>query len=268
MNLNKNISVWRGSDTPPTEYHLWIKDGLLYIYSDGQWKELVFTACQNQIKDLYECKQDTLVSGVNIKTINDESLLGEGNIVIEAPDMTDYSKVNGDNKFTGNNSFSKALTVDYTKIASDGITLPSGTKYSHDEIKLQNGTVIYGYGLYQLNSKMKLSGQEGCFSFMFDDLSASQIYRDHVRTKAIKGFNDYTSDYLILDRKKSVLSLNYTQYTPTEIKYLNKTIPLADIVVVSDLEETKNVVATTNQRLTKLEEDINTILESINNGNS
>lgn len=25
-NLNRNISVWRGNNTPPTEYHLWIKD--------------------------------------------------------------------------------------------------------------------------------------------------------------------------------------------------------------------------------------------------
>ena len=24
--INKNISVWRGNDTPPTDYHLWIKD--------------------------------------------------------------------------------------------------------------------------------------------------------------------------------------------------------------------------------------------------
>ena len=26
INLNKNISVWRGNNTPPTDYHLWIKD--------------------------------------------------------------------------------------------------------------------------------------------------------------------------------------------------------------------------------------------------
>ena len=26
INLNKNISVWRGNNTPPTDYHLWVKD--------------------------------------------------------------------------------------------------------------------------------------------------------------------------------------------------------------------------------------------------
>jgi hypothetical protein len=25
MSINKNISVWRGDDTPPTDYHIWIK---------------------------------------------------------------------------------------------------------------------------------------------------------------------------------------------------------------------------------------------------
>jgi hypothetical protein len=33
MEINKNISVWRGSDTPPTNYHLWLKDdNKLYKY--------------------------------------------------------------------------------------------------------------------------------------------------------------------------------------------------------------------------------------------
>lgn len=39
--LNKNISVWRGNDTPPTDYHLWEKeDGSLYTKVNEEWKEL------------------------------------------------------------------------------------------------------------------------------------------------------------------------------------------------------------------------------------
>lgn len=35
-NINKNVSVWRGNNTPPTDYHLWIKsDGNMFI-NDGQ----------------------------------------------------------------------------------------------------------------------------------------------------------------------------------------------------------------------------------------
>ena len=39
MNINKNISVWRGDNTPPTDYHLWIKsDGTSLIKVDNQYK--------------------------------------------------------------------------------------------------------------------------------------------------------------------------------------------------------------------------------------
>ena len=51
-------------------------------------------------------KQDTLVSGTNIKTVNGESILGEGNIVISggggSADLTNYyTKTEIDNMFNG-----------------------------------------------------------------------------------------------------------------------------------------------------------------------
>ena len=43
--INKNISIWRGSATPPTNYHLWEKeDGGLYVYLDEKWQHLVTPA--------------------------------------------------------------------------------------------------------------------------------------------------------------------------------------------------------------------------------
>lgn len=39
MNINKNISVWRGDNPPPTDYHLWIKsDGTSFIKTNNQYK--------------------------------------------------------------------------------------------------------------------------------------------------------------------------------------------------------------------------------------
>lgn len=36
--MNKNISVWRGIDPPPTNTHVWIKPNrTINIYSKGQW---------------------------------------------------------------------------------------------------------------------------------------------------------------------------------------------------------------------------------------
>lgn len=37
MNINKNISVWSGSETPPTKYHLWIKNDGQYIFDGEDW---------------------------------------------------------------------------------------------------------------------------------------------------------------------------------------------------------------------------------------
>lgn len=38
MNINKNISVWRGNNTPPTDYHLWIKDdGSQFLNINNKW---------------------------------------------------------------------------------------------------------------------------------------------------------------------------------------------------------------------------------------
>lgn len=37
MNINKNISVWSGSETPPTKYHLWIRNDGQYIFNGKDW---------------------------------------------------------------------------------------------------------------------------------------------------------------------------------------------------------------------------------------
>lgn len=39
MEINKNISIWRGNTAPPTSNHLWQKDGKLYHYDGTSWKE-------------------------------------------------------------------------------------------------------------------------------------------------------------------------------------------------------------------------------------
>jgi predicted phosphodiesterase len=38
MAINKNISIWKGDENPPTKYHLWVKDnGDICAYLDGKW---------------------------------------------------------------------------------------------------------------------------------------------------------------------------------------------------------------------------------------
>lgn len=57
-NLNKNISVWRGDSTPPTNYHLWIKsDNLIYIYKDNKWQEITGINQMKYLTNVYQTHQ-------------------------------------------------------------------------------------------------------------------------------------------------------------------------------------------------------------------
>lgn len=38
--INKNISVWRGDQNPPTEYHLWLKEGKLFAKINADWEQI------------------------------------------------------------------------------------------------------------------------------------------------------------------------------------------------------------------------------------
>lgn len=49
----------------------------------------------NTVNDIVDNKQDTLVSGTNIKTINNESILGRGNITIEVGNDAVWGAITG-----------------------------------------------------------------------------------------------------------------------------------------------------------------------------
>ena len=59
-------------------------EGTRFLSDDGTYKKVPVPSISNlATKDELNLKQDTLVSGTNIKTINGNSLLGEGNIEIQ-----------------------------------------------------------------------------------------------------------------------------------------------------------------------------------------
>lgn len=100
MNLNKNISVWRGNSTPPTDYHLWEKeDGNLLTKIENNWLSLTspndkltldriekiadklnklqikeVTASNTNILKSYQLKVDDEAFGVTIDIPKDKSL--------------------------------------------------------------------------------------------------------------------------------------------------------------------------------------------------
>lgn len=73
------IKVWKEAPT----------DSKLYGRQSAQWVEIQLPTDYVTEEDLnteLDAKQDTLVSGTNIKTINGTSLLGSGNITLETPE--------------------------------------------------------------------------------------------------------------------------------------------------------------------------------------
>ncbi len=74
--IDKNISVWRGNLTPPTQYHLWLKEDKLYHYNGEEWVE-------NQI-DQATSKNDGLMSKEDKNRLD--------NLVYDNLDSEDSSK--------------------------------------------------------------------------------------------------------------------------------------------------------------------------------
>lgn len=78
-------------------------------------------------------KQDKLISGTNIKTINNQTLLGSGNITISGGGSGDVTKA-GNNIFTGNNTFTTFVHF------SRGIELTNANEDVHYYLDLDSNT--------------------------------------------------------------------------------------------------------------------------------
>ena len=119
-----NIEVAKKSDIPSTD-NLATKDELTAVETVANNADAKADAATSRIEGVETTlgnKQDTLVSGTNIKTINSQSILGEGNIEVTIPDATtatsgamsaaDKTKLDSiSNEWTGTQSEYDALTT-------------------------------------------------------------------------------------------------------------------------------------------------------------
>ena len=82
-------------------------------------------------------KQNTLVSGTNIKTVNGESVLGSGNILIKsAPDL--------DNKTITQNSSSQLQAIGVIdQRTSSAVKTWTGTKAQYDALSTKDSNTLY-----------------------------------------------------------------------------------------------------------------------------
>ena len=104
--VNQNSGVLKSWTGTLVEYNaLETKsDDTMYVITDDD-SEGVNVYTKSEVDDLLNNKQDTLVSGTNIKTINGETLLGSGNIKIEAGSsgsdyVIEYQMPTAENNYT------------------------------------------------------------------------------------------------------------------------------------------------------------------------
>lgn len=148
---------------------------VLKSVSPTVWVQTAYTKAK--VDELLELKQDTLVSGTNIKTINGESVLGSGDIEITgggAVDLSDYykktetySKVEVDTKIadipTTDLSGYYNKTETYSKVETNSLVatkqdvLVSGTS-----IKTINGQSVLGSGDIEITDEgsVQLTGNQ------------------------------------------------------------------------------------------------------------
>ena len=140
-------------------------------------RDIISSFCEldNRLKQLEECcnnKQDKLVSGVNIKTINNLSLIGIGNINTKSKEFENYYTKNEINNILANISLGSSnirylIVFDSNNKDYVDLGLPSGTLWSTENL---NG--YYQFGKLDTIEKTKYAppyhGDPGIIDREFD----------------------------------------------------------------------------------------------------
>lgn len=185
-NINKNISVWRGDTTPPTDYHLWeTSDGIIKTKINGEWKQLTSpTDKENVDKSIYEIST----------ALHDENrihyLLKHNN----APDS---------------NLNLEAVT-----------TSKSGLMTSGDKIKLD--TNIYNLGYFNTSGDAEQAASQPEISGN-NEIALIQ-YRYGLKSGLIiQQVGDFrTLQILLLDGGNSARWINFTDSTRTKVRAISQ----------------------------------------------
>ena len=147
-----------------------------YIITDAQGGDLSNYYTKGETDTLLGEKQSTLVSGTNIKTINNESLLGEGNIDIQGGSSVNVVQATG-------TSTSDVMSQDAVTKAFNNYTATKGyndggiaTFWAWQTPSFPSGTNTISN--FSINGKLPLSMQEsdtddnGIFNFHLVETSA------------------------------------------------------------------------------------------------
>lgn len=146
------------------------------VANDADTKVDALTPRVESVETTMNGKQDTLVSGTNIKTINNQSILGEGNI--EISDY--YTKTEADEIFatiTQVNHQAADISALQTDMRGKQATLVSG-----ENIKTINGESVLGEGNIEVAKKTDIPSTDNLATK--DELTAVETIANNADAKA------------------------------------------------------------------------------------
>lgn len=198
------------------------EQNVFYIITDAAGGDLSNYYTKQQTDTLLNGKQPTLASGTNIKTINNESLLGEGNIDIQGGSSVNVVQATG-------TSTSDVMSQDAVTKAFNNYTATKG--YNNGGITTfwawQTPSFPYGTNTinnFSINGKLPLSMQES-------DTDDNGIYNFHlVETSAVTTSMSSTSTDTQVPSAKAVynqlgglklVKLTQSQYDALQTKDAN-----------------------------------------------
>lgn len=127
-----NIIRMTASDNSAHYFYTFVKNGSNDYLFDYDTRPYTTQA----EKDAWSAKQDALVSGTNIKTINNQSILGEGNITIEGG-----GTINIDQSVISGSSNAVSGGAVYTQFG--GLKLEKITQSAYDALETKDSSTVY-----------------------------------------------------------------------------------------------------------------------------
>lgn len=195
------------------------------------------------INNLTNSKQDKLVSGTNIKTINNTSLLGSGNVSIPVITVDSVISKTSTNPVQ-NKAISTALDTKQNKLTS------SDTIFT---LKDATNTMQVKYGNTIVSSSLILSTQDGIgLDVNFDTINSTSTKA--VMSKTI--YNYLTTNYA----EKS----NYVAKADVEDHFdIESTNPIQNAIISAWVNSTSNTLSTYLTRLDSLDSSVSDINQNI-----
>lgn len=260
MNINKNISVWRGNNTPPTKYHFWIKeDGSQFVQNKyGNWVEIYISKSDtdsikiesiNPTNDTilasYELYVNNEKRGVTIDIPKDQTIKDIKMSTIDATIDNNGNIVDGDGSlalcisYTIANGTYKIVHIDYSKFIEEN-EFSDGLQVTNHNVKIKIDPTSSQY-LTVSPEGIKLSGIEEDISNLAESDLALQGNIDAEATARITAdadllakINKEITDRTAADNAEATVRANADNHLQNQ---LDNIIPLSVLEVNTAFNE-------------------------------